>query len=719
MKRQAFICTVGRVPLIQLLILCVCVSCAIYEKTVSAQALSAGPSTNLHGVLSKAQLSPALHSRLRALRFSLDGRYILLQDESTVYVLTHSPLAIQLYFPARLALPIRFSSDSSEIVVATRELGVQRWSIATGKSIDIKKLGAEKDCLLATLSPQGNFYACVGLHWDLHVFRVSSGEEIFAAQIGEDLGPNFHALQPFHFGLPFSEPFGYYVGEPAFPPLDRVATATSLQFSPDEHYLLAFGLQRGLTVVDLQERKKIKVAGSLKHGAEQGSLEFISPERVVSVDPSKANDSVLLSFPDGQIVDKLDIAGSPTSDPRYLVHVTHDAKDAELFDLQAHKSVSTVSRDGADIFGGDVVSYSIDTGVTLSHLGEAHPRIRGRVPPGALPLLQTALASPSLETLALGISGQGAVFRVATGAQIASFAGLRGAWFNDDREAVLRVPEAGSLTSTLESMDLGTGKTQNLWSREDVYLKNESLFSGPVLLSEVVREIYLMIDQHRMGYELRPLDMRSGKTLWSRDFGGSGPRTGYAGDPPVTFTDPQGDRVVVGWPAKSDGAHAAAKHIAAVKQAMKDTKVFEHNSVFEVLDARTGNTVGAAFVPQGAGPESYTSAFSEGDWLILVKDGVGITAVSLSTGTEQLRLTALVPSISAESGLLSAAQDGGRLLIYDLKTGARRDNYTFPVEILYSRFSADGKRLLVLTEDQMVYVLDVTAAAAPAAATSP
>jgi Tol biopolymer transport system component len=138
-----------------------------------------------------------------------------------------------------------------------------------------------------------------------------------------------------------------------------------------------------------------------------------------------------------------------------------------------------------------------------------------------------------------------------------------------------------------------------------------------------------------------------------------------------------------------------------------------------VLDARTGNTVGAAFVPQGAGPESYTSAFSEGDWLILVKDGVRITAVSLSTGTEQLRLTALVPSISAESGLLSAAQDGGRLLIYDLKTGARRDNYTFPVEILYSRFSADGKRLLVLTEDQMVYVLDVTAAAAPAAATSP
>jgi hypothetical protein len=156
-----------------------------------------------------------------------------------------------------------------------------------------------------------------------------------------------------------------------------------------------------------------------------------------------------------------------------------------------------------------------------------------------------------------------------------------------------------------------------------------------------------------------------------------------------------------------------------VKQAMKETKVAERNSVFEVLDARTGNTFGAAFVPEGAGPDSYTSAFSEGDWLILVKDGVRITAVSLSSGTEQLHVTALIPSISAESGLLSVAQDGGRLLIYDLKSGARRGNYAFPEDILYSRFSSDGKRLLVLTEDQMVYVLDVTAAAAVPAAASP
>ena len=52
----------------------------------------------------------------------------------------------------------------------------------------------------------------------------------------------------------------------------------------------------------------------------------------------------------------------------------------------------------------------------------------------------------------------------------------------------------------------------------------------------------------------------------------------------------------------------------------------------------------------------------------------------------------------------------GHFTIVDLKAPARKREYTFPSDVAYSHFSADGKRILVMTEDRTVYVLDTTAA---------
>jgi len=66
-----------------------------------------------------------------------------------------------------------------------------------------------------------------------------------------------------------------------------------------------------------------------------------------------------------------------------------------------------------------------------------------------------------------------------------------------------------------------------------------------------------------------------------------------------------------------------------------------------------------------------------------------------------------LPAVSAVSQLLSLPEEHNRLSLYDLKTGQRRGGFSFSAAVAYSHFSADGKRLLVLTADQMVYVLDV------------
>ena len=103
----------------------------------------------------------------------------------------------------------------------------------------------------------------------------------------------------------------------------------------------------------------------------------------------------------------------------------------------------------------------------------------------------------------------------------------------------------------------------------------------------------------------------------------------------------------------------------------------------------------------------------------VVKDNMRITVVSLAEGDERLHLTAQDSALFAPAGLLAVSEGGGRVQLYDLVAGARKDRYSFPENIAYMRFSADGGRLLVLTEYQNVSVIDLTQPAAKPSATSP
>jgi len=76
----------------------------------------------LYGVLSRQRLSPLLRSAPRELRFSPDGAYLLVQDESVIYLLSREHLALRKWFFAPGALPARFSSDSKMLVFASRSL---------------------------------------------------------------------------------------------------------------------------------------------------------------------------------------------------------------------------------------------------------------------------------------------------------------------------------------------------------------------------------------------------------------------------------------------------------------------------------------------------------------------------------------------------------------------------------------------------------------------
>jgi hypothetical protein len=200
-------------------------------------------------------------------------------------------------------------------------------------------------------------------------------------------------------------------------------------------------------------------------------------------------------------------------------------------------------------------------------------------------------------------------------------------------------------------------------------------------------------------FRLRALEPATGKETWNRSF---------SGFPPIPFADPQGERLVLGWNANSQGAVAAAKRNSTVLQSFKRAKINKQDSFFEVLDAPSGKSLGGVLVQVGNGPASYDTAFSAGDALFLVKDGKRVSLYSLQDGSLKARFVGGLPAANAKSKLFAIEETTGNLFIYDLATATKLDQQIFPDAIAYTHFSADGNRLFVLTQHQVAYVLDAS-----------
>lgn len=126
------------------------------------------------------------------------------------------------------------------------------------------------------------------------------------------------------------------------------------------------------------------------------------------------------------------------------------------------------------------------------------------------------------------------------------------------------------------------------------------------------------------------------------------------------------------------------------------------------FDARSGKSLGGVLVQVGNHAWSFDAAFSEGDTLFLLKDGIRVSLFSLSDGALKAKLVGNKPAANGVSGLLALNEGAGKLAVYDARTGAKLDQLLFPEQIAYSHFSDDGKRLFVLTQNQLAFVMDVS-----------
>jgi hypothetical protein len=207
-------------------------------------------------------------------------------------------------------------------------------------------------------------------------------------------------------------------------------------------------------------------------------------------------------------------------------------------------------------------------------------------------------------------------------------------------------------------------------------------------------------------YQLDALDIVDQKPLWSRNF----PKQG-----PSVSGSPSSGRVVLIWTANSGGIRDEIAHDARLEALWDKEKPKEGDYLLEGLDSRSGTLVGAAVLHTGNRSYLPESVRAVGDWLVVEDNHNRVLLYSISTGEQLVRWFGNRPEISRNGQRLCLANGRGHLLVYDLGSLKQIDDLYFANSVTAHNFSADGKKLFVLTNDQTAFEFGVPSDAIKAA----
>ncbi len=259
------------------------------------------PQEQPHGTPSR----PLTRSRLRHLRFSPDGHYVLAQDDSLVTILTVQPFAVLFRLSAESASLAEFSLDSQDILFVSSVIRaesdklalarsaphVEQWSIAQRKRTTFIEIHSQP-CGTLKLSPDGRILGCVDFAGTLRFIDVASSEMIF-----ERTG----LCRPYvHWGPDENRIFARHESGDL--------GSAGIDFSLDGRFVLAapgfaYGSPFGW---DSVERRAMRLRGGLRRQFTGDAFVFVAPGEVM-ITPMTFHDphSTLVAFPSGKILLKV------------------------------------------------------------------------------------------------------------------------------------------------------------------------------------------------------------------------------------------------------------------------------------------------------------------------------------------------------------------------------------------------------------------------------
>jgi WD40 repeat protein len=668
-----------------------------------------GRRESLHNVISKQQLEPPLRGDITHLRFSPDGHYVIAQDDAGINVLTREPFAPLFRIEAPEAYPAQFTPDSQDIVLYNSDLRVQTWNVAEQKLKSAQEVVlTNKQCLQTALAPNGKTLACLDTNFDLYLFEVATGAQIF--QKKSFYVPDIYDLL-----------FTYLLIRLNEDAEDRSISWVSMNFSPDGRYFAAGSSGLGVTVhfrdllvsqpesaalaFDLTARAPISLSSSLKKLL-AGGFTFIGADRIVGMNTEDYNKSAVVTFPAGDIVKQLPLGRVKLAAPthgNYLLIRPIASYPVGVMNLADGIIFKANKQAALDLYDDVFVSERVNGELGLYGVEKNDLRAKVLLPRNPLGRLRAASISPDFKWLAVSERTRGAVWDVTKGERLFHLRGFRGVYYADDGAFYVDFPKQEPLERTVGILQPQERQATTGPQFEDSKENKTSVKqAGPfvTVLRPAKKEGGL--DKNTT---LDVKDVRNMNLLWSRNF---------QKETPDIWVDALDETMTLSWAVKDEAAKAEIKSDPALTARLSAMKEKEGDYFLQSLDARTGKPRGRLLIETGKGSFRIAQVINVGEWVVIVDSTNRVLIYSLTTGEQKGKVFGNKATVAKATGLLCVENETGQLSLYDLATMQRRDQFIFSSPVSLARFSADGQRLFVLTANQNAYVLDVSKLSAKA-----
>lgn len=656
----------------------------------------------VHGLVWQKQLSPPLQGEISRLQFSPDGKHLLAQSASTVYVLSRDPLKVLFLIDAPEAFDAQFTPDSRQIVFYNPDLRVEKWDIASQKRIAVYELYARKGCVASQIAPGGDFMACVEPHPEtffplaLTIYDTATGEPRYSKK-------NFSGS---NIVLAFA---GFRVREFDY-------SAVRLHVSPDGRYIVAASGDKAVALDAAGGFAEVHMSPAIRNLL-LSDFSFVGPSQIIGMHGIRTGDeAAVVRFPSGQTVTKSLKVGTQTFEgvTRGDYALLRPVSDypVGLMDIRTGKLLLGSHNRSMDVYDGTVAITTTTGGVALVQAGRSEALAETDLPPGRLGYVRVASISPDFSLLGLSQQERAGVWDLKRGERLLHVRGVRGMWFADNRTLFALYPPA----------KLGPGDAKDAAKKKDDAKKKDpdALFysvkldtrSGSATPTQEFERDSVLTQAGGFLVELRQRDgdtnyvievrtVADPAILWSRK---------VKRIPHATAEALSGTLALV-WPLGEEDAQSVLNQDSALLHRSEKAR---DGLLVEILSLMSGNPKARFIVDTGKGSVQVSDVYASGDRVVLI-DARSHRVLLYSTAGEPLgSLFGSHAMVSPDGKLLAIEERPGQLVVRDTTSLAKVDEFTFPGWIALVRFTFDHHRIGVLTADQAFYLLDIASPGAMA-----
>ncbi len=635
--------------------------------------------------VAEVELTPPLRMGLERLRYSRDGKYILAQDESSIFVLTREPFSQLFRIDAEKALPAEFSPDSERIVFHTAGLHTEDWSVKEQKLIAAHELVSKQDCVQTKLSPDGRTLFCFSLReedapvLDLTLLDVANGQAVFQKK-------GVYAFNDYGFAV-------LYLSKLYDIPADIVASS----LSADGNVLL-LGASTYKIAFDLRTRSLLQLGWGINSNI-SGAYAFVGNDKIAGV-ANYTKDSGIFSFPEGKLLQPAPFAVTnleSIAHGEYVLSRNVGDYAVGLVDTSTGKFILASKAPSMDVYDGVLLNENADGSVVLHKIGEGSANDRSTMLPLS-PLAPSAHSVISVDGrfLAINTRTRGGVWDLETGERVLLANHFNSAIFAPDDSLYIDFPKLGKQDRAMVHFNFMPFSATPL-----TYKMDDTMYLVHGMLQE-----WKPAGNGKKGVELIVHDVKDNSILWRRTYDSGIPAHAYNFVPGET---------IFAFPLKSNFAKGLLKGNATLAAQAAAVKDRDAAGVFQVIDDRTGNVLHELVLEVPINYDGLGGINVVGDSLYLTSADNRTMVYSATTGAQVRQAFGNVIAVDSASGRVCTLNRRDEASVYDA-AGQELAHFSMGRAILFAAFKDNeeghANRLILLTADQKVRTMEIASAAA-------